>query len=295
MLHHLLPSIIRPQPTFGQLAERWLVDAERRCKPGYLKEARWLIERELKPLVAVRAARITRSELASLLGKVDKPGMHNKTLAFVSSVYGLAIATGFDGENPARGLRKRQLRVQERTLSRSEIALVWQASANLGDIGRIVRLLLCTGMRRGEVGGLQWSEVNLIERQLELPSGRMKAGRPHIVPLTDLALAQLPERREGRTHLFGARPGAGFSGWSKGKTLLDMRIIGMAPWRLHDLRKTVATGMGELGIGDEIIGRVLHHAPQGITRQRYNKSERLAEQREALERWAAVLAGTPAP
>ncbi len=285
-----ISTMFRPQPTFGQLAERWIADAERRCKPGYLSDARRLFGRELAQLAAMRANRVTRGELATLLGRIEKPGVHNQALSLVSSVYGHARSCGFDGENPATGLRKRPLRVQERTLTHQEIALVWETSARLGDIGAIVRLLLCTGLRRAEVGGLMWSEVNVAERQLELPSKRMKAGRPHIVPLSDLAIAQLPPQRDGYPHVFGARSGAGFSGWSGGKRLFDAQIMGMSSWRLHDLRKTVATSMGELGISDEIIGRVLSHAPQGVARQRYNKSERLAEQRAALDAWADALA-----
>jgi hypothetical protein len=71
---------------------------------------------------------------------------------------------------------------------------------------------------------------------------------------------------------------------------LDAKLIGMPPYRVHDLRRTAATGMGELGVSDEVIGRVLGHAGQGVTRAVYNRSGKVAECRAALEAWSAHLA-----
>ena len=290
MLRTLLTLIGRPRPTFGQLADQWLADAARRCSPGYVEDARRLLRVELARLTPLRTDRLSRRDIASALECIEGSGTHNQALALASSIFGWAVATGrHEGTNVASGLRKRPLRVRDRVLTAQEIALVWEAAdpARLRDIGRIVRLLLCTGLRRGEVGGLLWAEVNLAEQQLELPAGRMKAGRAHIVPLTDLALAQLSPARPGHPHVFGRRRGQGFSGRSQGKGLLDAQLGGMAPWTMHDLRKTVATRLGDLGVGDDVVGRLLAHAPQSVTRRHYNHSARLAEQRAALEAWAA--------
>ena len=107
-------------------------------------------------------------------------------------------------------------------------------------------------------------------------------------------MALLPQPRSDYGHLFGRVHGRGFNGWSKCKALLDAKLIGMAPWTLHDLRRSVATNMGELGIADDVIGRVLDHAPQGVTRIHYNHSQKLAAVRAALECWSPSWSGSSA-
>jgi integrase len=289
-LHSLIASILTPRPTFAELSAAWLSAAERRCSPGYVRDARRALRVELASLAPLRADKITRQNVAGLLATIQAPGVANRAHAIVSSVYGWAMSVGrHEGANPCTGLRKRPLQPRERVLNDAEIAALWVACANAGDAGRIVRLLLCTGCRRQEIGGLQWSEVDREAAQLNLPPARMKAGRGHTVPLTRLALDQVPPEREGFPHVFGKVAGCGFSGWSRAKRHLDRQLIGMAPWNYHCLRRTVATRMGDLGIADDVVERLLAHAPQGVTRRYYNRSTKLAEQRAALERWADEL------
>jgi integrase len=221
---------------------------------------------------------------------IARPAVANHALAVVSAVYGLAMEKGrHEGANPAKGLRKRKLAPRERVLSKDEIQLVWEAAnpARLGDFARITRLLLLTGARPCEIGGLQWSEVG--PDQLNIGRERMKARRGQAIPLVPDAAALLPARREGYPNVFGRTRGRGFSGWSGAKRSLDSQLPDMAPWTLYCLRKTVATGMGELGVPDDVVGRVLAHAPQDVTRRHYNHSAKLAEQRAALTAWADEL------
>jgi integrase len=173
-------------------------------------------------------------------------------------------------------------------LSLQELATIWRAADGLGQFGRVIQLLIATAMRRSEAGGLLWTEV--LPDAISISGTRMKGHRVHTVPLTELARACLPPQREGYPYVFGHCRDAGFSGWSKGKHQLDKALAGsVAPFRLHDFRRGVACGMADLGISDEVIGRVLAHAPQGVTRRHYLHSARLAEQRTALEAWAAEL------
>src|SRR5262249_44151720 len=141
----------------------------------------------------------------------------------------------------------------------------WRATPD-NDYGRIVRLLILTAQRREEIGGLLRTEVNRDAKQIELPGARIKNGRPHDVPLSDEALAELdaaPER-DGRLPVFGTGQG-GYSGWSKSKQALDEAAKLSQPWTLHDLRRTVATRMadspedGGLGVLPHVIEAILNH------------------------------------
>src|SRR5207344_575884 len=134
---------------------------------------------------------------------------------------------------------------------------LWTATAGGEGHDRLVRLILLTGVRRGEAGGLRWSEFDLTTTTWTVPADRMKRGGAHEVPLSGLALAQLPPRRDGMDSVFGKRDGP-FSGWSKCKDRLDRRLS-IAPWGLHDLRRTVSTRLHEAGVEPHIVEALLGH------------------------------------
>ena len=118
----------------------------------------------------------------------------------------------------------------------------------------------------------------------------MKRGGAHEVPLSGLALAQLPPRRDGMDSVFGKRDGP-FSGWSKCKDRLDQRLS-IAPWGLHDLRRTVSTRLHEAGVEPHIVEALLGHVGghrAGVAGS-YNRATYRRQKREALERWADLVA-----
>jgi integrase len=149
-----------------------------------------------------------------------------------------------------------------------------------------VRLLLLTGQRRNEIGKLQWSEVDLARGMIVLPPERTKNSREHSLPLSRQAQAILEclPHRNTTGFLFGKR---GFSDWDRGKQELDQRL-GIAPYRLHDLRRTCATGMAELGVQPHIIEAVLNHVSghKGGVAGIYNRAKYEGEMRDALTKWA---------
>src|SRR5262249_57088753 len=125
------------------------------------------------------------------------------------------------------------------------------------DHGRIVKLLALTGCRREEIGGMRWSEIDLDSGALALPKERTKNGRPHTVPLMPLALSILetvPQRADGRDHVFGERSPAGVTRWGETKHDLDRRLARRGKeWRPHDFRPTGAAPVGDLGVQPHII------------------------------------------
>jgi integrase len=195
--------------------------------------------------------------------------------------------------NPVIGTNKpTEERSRDRVLSQDELAAVWRACRE-DDYGRIVRLLILTGQRREEVGAMAETEIDAARALWTLPGERTKNRLPHEVPLSRPVLAILEKhpRRSGRTLIFGEGIG-GFSGWGKAKAALDARMAGagavIAPWRLHDLRRTVATGIAEIGVPPHIVEAVLNHVSghkAGVAGV-YNRALYTAEKRNALDAWA---------
>lgn len=152
------------------------------------------------------------------------------------------------------------------------------------------------GQRREEVGAMAWPELDLDARMWTIPGERTKNRRAHRVPLAAAAMAileALPDR--GRPMVFGwsRKAPTGFSGWSRAKATLDARVAkargaALAPWRLHDLRRTAVTGMAELGAAPHVIEAVVNHASGfgGGVAGVYNRATYEAERRAALELWA---------
>jgi integrase len=173
-------------------------------------------------------------------------------------------------------------------LSPQELRTLWRALDD-GAFSNVVRLLLLTGQRRNEIGKLQWSEVDLARKMIVLPPARTKNSRTHELPLSTQALAILSgiPRRNSSDFLFGER---GFNDWAVAKAKLDQRV-GIAAWTLHDLRRTAATQMAELGILPHVVEQTLNHVSghkAGVAGV-YNRSKMSDAVREGLQRWADHL------
>jgi integrase len=195
---------------------------------------------------------------------------------------------------------------RERTLTADEIAAVWSGADTLGyPFGPYFQLALLTGQRRDEVARMRWSDLDLEAKTWTLAADATKAGRSHVVPLAPIAveiLASLPRKTvnaggviKPSPHVFTTSGDVPVSGFSKSKPRLDQVIakdregIALAPWTIHDLRRTAATEMGRLGVSRFIIGKVLNHADRSVTGI-YDRHAYLQEKRKALEAWARYLA-----
>jgi integrase len=154
--------------------------------------------------------------------------------------------------------------------------------------------LALTAQRREEIGGLRWDEVTLDgdAPMIALPPSRTKNHLSHDVPLVPAAVDILRPRKRRDLHVFGrGDSGHGFRGWAFGKTAID-ETCGVKGWTLHDLRRTAATRMADLGVLPHVIEAALNHISghkSGVAGI-YNRSTYAAEKREALELWAAHLA-----
>ena len=194
--------------------------------------------------------------------------------------------------------------VRERVLSDTELGTLYTAAGTLAEpLGVLVRLLILTGQRRGEVTGMRWEDVNLDTGKWSLPGARRMSGQTHVVPLTAevVALLRTVKRRKGTELVFKAPRKTAVNRLSRAKARLDDALAHAAqridrkaaPWVLHDLRRTMATGLQRLGVRLEVIEAVLNHTSgsrSGIVGV-YQRDEWQAEKTAALRAWAAhVLA-----
>jgi integrase len=183
---------------------------------------------------------------------------------------------------------------RERVLSLDELRAIWNAADPGCDYGVIVRLLMLTGQRREEVGGMRWSELDLDRGLWALPAERTNTGEAHVVPLSSQAVELLRgvERRPGRDNVFGNGRGS-YSGWSRSKARLDGRAK-VPDWRLHDLRRSLKSGLHELEISSDVTERILNHARRGVQKV-YDRAQYLPARTRALQAWADhLLKGEPA-
>lgn len=183
---------------------------------------------------------------------------------------------------------------RERVLTDAEIVLLWIASRDEGyPFGAIVQLLLLTGQRRGEVVGMRWAELDLRQGVWTIPGTRTKNGKAHSVPLTPhvrAILKSLPRFQSEFVFPARGKPEQPYSGYSKGKRELDA-AANLHGWTLHDLRRTAATAMAELGVAPHIVEKILNHTTgtfAGVAGV-YNRFEYRSEMRNALRLWAAHI------
>jgi integrase len=203
-------------------------------------------------------------------------------------------------------------KARDRVLSNDEIRWLWKA-AESADAPRqpgaprpfapLLKLLLLTGARLNEIAGMAHDELR-DDGTWHLAGNRTKNGRPHTVPLSPAARDLIAAMPGDSGLLFTTNGRTRVSGWSRMKARLDKTMLALArakrgatatipPWRLHDLRRTAATGMAELGIPPHIVEAALNHvsgARAGVAGT-YNRAAYLDERRAALERWSLHIAG----
>jgi integrase len=239
---------------------------------------------------ARRIADIKDADIIDALDQISRhaPILGNRVHAVLSAFYGWAKAKRLVVSNPCTDLeRPAEEHSRDRVLSDQELHKVWLASGELGHpFTGIVRLLILTGQRRNEIAGLRWSEID--EDVIHLPKERTKNNRPHDVPLSDQAQAiitELPPLVDfDPVFTIKRKP---ITGFSRMKEKLDA-ASGVASWTIHDVRRTVATGLQRLGIRQEVTEAVLNHKSGKITGVAavYARHDYADEKCDALQRWA---------
>ncbi len=274
--------------TFATIVAIYLKRKAEELRPRSLVELRRHLEVHVRPLHKIALADLTRRDVSTLIAKLaDASGnvAANRTGSSIAAFLAWAQREGIVENNVGANHNKLHETSRSRVLSGDELRQVWQAADAGADYHAIVRLLMLTGMRRAEVGGLRWAEVDFAKNVIVLPGERTKNKRAFELPLSAAAAAILKARPRDGERVF-----EGFSGFSSCKLALDARVK-IEPWVLHDLRRSAATGMANIGVQPHIIEAVLNHqsgAKAGVAGI-YNRSSYSLEKRRALDMWAEHL------
>jgi integrase len=241
---------------------------------------------------------IKQADVIRLLdGIVDEgtPISANRTLAAIRKLFNWAEGRYSLTGNPCNkiGMPGSEA-ARDRILTDKELNAVWNSATKLrGSFGAVVQLLILTGQRRSEVAGMEWRELDIPGRCWKLPRGRVKNDNGHEVPLSAEAMeviAGVP-RIHGQQLLFSTTGTTAVSGFSKAKIEID-EASGVEDWTLHDLRRTLASGMARLGVSLPVIEKILNHSSgsfRGVVGV-YQRHSFADEKRAALDLWGAHVA-----
>jgi integrase len=285
------------QLTVARVGERYLDAKQATMRPSSYRDAQRYFTLHWAPLRDRPIAEIARADIAARLQDISKargPISAARARDALSALFGWAMREGLCEANPVIATNDpgagRPSR--DRVLTMAELAVIWRACGD-DDFGRIVRLLMLTGCRRSEIGGLKWHEVDSERGTITIPGDRAKNGRSLTLALPPVALDILraAPRRDGRDNIFGRRD-RGLTTWSSSTAALHQRIATiegkpLPHWTLHDLRRSVATHMAELGVQPHIIEALLNHVSghkRGVAGI-YNRARYDREIASALALW----------
>ncbi len=284
--------------TFGEAVDDFFkLYCETQNKPSTAQETQRLMRRDWLPLFSRRLLEDIHPREISLeidRKRRDRPEAARHAFSVLRKFFNWAKQHRLVKHSPCDGLQFGfRSNPRTRVLSEIELVKVFTAADDLGyPYAPIVHLLMLTGQRRGEIANLRWSHINEAERTVTLPRQLTKNGREHTFPYGPLAakvIAAIPQQGD---MLFPARgcDDRPYSGWSKTKIVLDDRC--RVHFTLHDLRRTWATYVAELGVHPWVIEAQLNHVSgvvSGIAAV-YNRDKYLNETREAVEKFEIKLA-----
>jgi integrase len=310
-------------PTYLEIREKGSPDKLwKKLRPNSLSDVVRYLKRAWQPFHALSPDAVTRQMVIDRMAELTAesgPIASKRAHAALSTFFAWLIHNNHCSvANPTMGIKLAKEEPRSRTLAENELVYVWLAAGD-DDFGVIVKLLMLTGQRLREIGNLEWLEIELEKRQIELPEPRTKNGKPHLVPLSAPALALLRGilRHEARRLVFPGCRGSGMTTYSRHKDKLDKRIaelrggVPLPPWRLHDLRRSVVTQLSESRerrvkrghleeietycfaqphVVEAIVNHISGAAKAGVAGN-YNKAIYLPERKAALEQWAAHLIG----
>ncbi|MDS4011619.1 MAG: integrase arm-type DNA-binding domain-containing protein [Defluviicoccus sp.] len=277
----------RSSRTFAAVAAEFIeLHAKRRNRSWRYAES--VLQRDAIPHWGERPIdEIKRRDVTKAIDTIaaKRPYAARHLLANVRKLFAWAMEREIIEANPAAGI-KAPIRIaqRDRILSDDELRRVWQAADAAGyAFGCYVQMLILTGCRRNEIAGLRWDDID--GDTLTIAAERYKTGRALVVPLSRLALEVLASvpRIEGQAYVFAGRGDVPLSGFNKRKAALA--TAAGVDFALHDLRRTVRTGLSRLRVPFEVAERVLGHVQAGVSTH-YDHHAYLDEKRTALEAWA---------
>lgn len=263
-------------------------------RPRSAKEDELNLKRDVRRVWAKQKARdISRGDVKTLVDEIVTRGsgiQANRTLATIRKMFAWGLELEVVEFNPASGVSKPSTETaKDRCLSNAEIVILWRElslqEATPSAVRVALKLILLTGLRPGEVLGAKWDQVD--NNWLELPGASTKNKTPHRAYLSALTLDLLGKERNG--YLVKRDGIKRLEVYTLSAWVRSSNHFGLTPWTPHDLRRTCATKLAEMGTAPHIISKILNHKPVGITAQVYDMHLYSDDIRKALSKWGRNL------
>ena len=260
------------------------------AKIGTNRRITGLLRRDVIPYWGAKSIHeIKKRDVSDLISLIAQRNAHasHRLLKTLKTFFRWCVGRAVIDFSPAEGISSPYREVsRDRVLTDQELAAVILAARRMPPpYGRIVEFLALTGQRREEVAQLKWDELDEKTRTWTIPGSRTKNKKAHIVHLAKPAWKVI-EACSGQPYVFGTATGKRFQQFGRGKRAID-KLCGVAGWRLHDLRRTIVSGMARLGIPPHVADKILNHQAGTISGVAavYQRHDFLAERKEALDRW----------
>lgn len=268
----------------------------------YWEETERIFKKDVLPAIGRKPIdEVTKEDVIKILDKVMARGsriMANRTLAAIRKFFNWCIERDLIKFSPAFKISSPAKNVsRDRVLADYDLVHIWKVSGEMGyPFGCLVRFLMLTGQRRGETVMMEWGHYDAQKQVWVIPRENTKTDRQHVIQVPDMAAHVLGDCLKLGEYVFtssGAKP---YENVSRGKADLDQRLkklrkqegmVVISPWKLHDLRRTVASGMARLGVAPHVIEKVLNHTSGVISGVAavYNRHQYTKEMGEALKLW----------
>jgi integrase len=248
-------------------------------------------ERHLKTLKGPKLTDVAPQAASKILDKLPA-ATRTQALATFRAFFNWCFKRDYIDRSPVAKYEAPKAKSRKRVLTDGELIAIWNATEEPTTFNIIVRLLMLTGQRRNEIAAFRRTWI--VRETVTFPDWAVKNGHGHELPVCTMAaeLLQKQARETNDAMLFLARGRTDkiFSGWSKSKEALD-RACGVNGWTLHDLRRTFATRLAEMGVEPHIIERILNHVSGSLSPIAlvYNRARYFAQMRAAVDRWQAHI------
>jgi integrase len=296
-----LGKVALPSISVANALAGFLDESQKRLKSRTAHDYRRLLLRHLATLTKVALDDVTTRDIAHITDSIrNAPSEAAHALVAIKIFFNWCVRRGYVAANPCSRLTWQKSKPRERVLTAAEIRIVYRRAESFPHpFGAIVRLLILTGQRRGEIGLLQWKWIDENSRIITFPAEATKNNRAHSFPIGNMAIEILaglprfgefvfPAIRERRNGI----PVRAVNGWSNLKTKFDKSTEGVAPWTLHDLRRTFATNLAALGTPIHVTEKLLNHVSGTVSGVAavYNRHSYMGEMRAAIDNWEKRLA-----
>ena len=286
---------MRRKRTFGDLADHWIERIAKAKNKSWHNQKRRLEIYVLPQWRDMDLASIRRADVRDLVEGIEGTVAPGRVLAIIRTLFRYAMACDWMESSPAEAMPSPSVDIpRDRFLDMDEAKRVYAAADLLGyPSAGFLKMMLLTAQRRTEVASMRWEDIDLEAGTWLLTSAETKSARAHLIPLSPQAVTLLKATPHFGDYVWSSDGETHIKAYSKAKQKLDTLLsaggVALKPWRLHDLRRTAATHMVRLGVTELVVGRVLNHAPQGVTARTYALHSYEPEKRSAVTKWAAEI------